>query len=387
MFHKGNNPMNDKANNHWGQVPEHAELTPEQQDVPVRSSEAAHGPIDVSGAAGAVGAAGAASAERTHHHQPQEQDVGPNDVPEGTELIAPSEGTKVDESSQAAPEAATKALPGDEDLNPAQREINHELHEEGSFLGYENPPRKKLALDEDNRPKVGLWSILKSMIGKDMTRMTLPVSFNEPTSLLQRLAEDVEYNDLLNVAAGYDDSTLRLIYVATFAATEYSSTIDRIAKPFNPLLGETFEYSRPDQNYRLFVEQVSHHPPISACHATSPKWEYYGENAVDSKLYGRSFEFKHLGKMFCVVRPNNGVKDKNGNIVAEELYSWKKVNTAVVGIMVGNPTVDNYGKMIVENHTTGDKITVDMKQRGWRASSAYQLSGQALIGMAHHNGR
>lgn len=52
------------------------------------------------------------------------------------------EGTKVDESSQAAPEAATKALPGDEDLNPAQREINHELHEEGSFLGYENPPRK-----------------------------------------------------------------------------------------------------------------------------------------------------------------------------------------------------------------------------------------------------
>lgn len=176
--------------------------------------------------------------------------------------------------------------------------------------------------------------------------------------MLQRLAEDVEYNDLLNVAAGYDDSTLRLIYVATFAATEYSSTIDRIAKPFNPLLGETFEYSRPDQNYRLFVEQVSHHPPISACHATSPKWEYYGENAVDSKLYGRSFEFKHLGKMFCVVRPNNGVKDKNGNIVAEELYSWKKVNTAVVGIMVGNPTVDNYGKMIVENHTTGDKITV-----------------------------
>ena len=76
------------------------------------------------------------------------------------------------------------------------------------------------------------------MVGKDMTRMTLPVSFNEPTSLLQRLAEDIEYNSLLNTAAGYDDSTLRLIYVATFAATEYSSTIDRIAKPFNPLLGK-----------------------------------------------------------------------------------------------------------------------------------------------------
>ena len=358
-----------------GEVPEPEAVAP-QQETPAKSP---HASPDKAGAAGAVGAAGAAGAEAAHHQGVQEQEIGPNDVPHGSELIAPSEQTKVDEAaSQGGQNVSAKALPGDEDLNPPQREINRALHEEGSYLGYENPPRKKLALDEDNRPKVGLWGILKSMIGKDMTRMTLPVSFNEPTSLLQRLAEDIEYNDLLNTAAGYDDSTLRLIYVATFAATEYSSTIDRIAKPFNPLLGETFEYSRPDQNYRLFVEQVSHHPPISACHATSPKWEYYGENAVDSKFYGRSFDFKHLGKMFCVVRPNTGVKDKKGNIVAEELYSWKKVNTAVVGIMVGNPTVDNYGKMVVENHTTGDKITVDMKQRGWRASSAYQLSGQAL---------
>ena len=38
-----------------------------------------------------------------------------------------------------------------------------------------------------------MWykGILKSMIGKDMTKMTLPVSFNEPTSLLQRVTEDM----------------------------------------------------------------------------------------------------------------------------------------------------------------------------------------------------
>jgi hypothetical protein len=39
------------------------------------------------------------------------------------------------------------------------------------------------------------------MIGKDMTKMTLPVSFNEPTSLLQRVAEDMEYTELLDTAA------------------------------------------------------------------------------------------------------------------------------------------------------------------------------------------
>lgn len=259
--------------------------------------------------------------------------------------------------------------------NSAQNEMLSKLKAEGSFLGYEQPPRSKLAMDEDNRPKVGLWGILKSMIGKDMTRMTLPVSFNECTSLLQRLAEDIEYSNLLDTAASIDDSTLRMVYVAAFGASEYASTIDRIAKPFNPLLGETFEYCRPEKNYRLLVEQVSHHPPISACRAESVNWDYYGENAVDSQFKGRSFDFKHLGKMFCVVRPNNGVIDTKGNKVSEELYSWKKVNTSVVGIIVGSPTVDNYGKMEVTNHTTGDVMLFDLKQRGWRASSAYQLSG------------
>ncbi|CUM48490.1 uncharacterized protein AC631_02318 [Debaryomyces fabryi] len=295
-----------------------------------------------------------------------------------------STATKVDDDSRV--EKSKDNISKEDDLNAVEAEVYtksqkyklDKINEEGSFLGYENPPRDRLGLSEDNRPQIGLWGILKSMIGKDMTKMTLPVSFNECTSLLQRLAEDIEYSTLLDKAAQIDDSTLRMVYVAAFAASEYASTINRIAKPFNPLLGETFEYCRPDHKYRLIVEQVSHHPPISACSAESVNWDYYGENAVASAFKGRSFDFKHLGKMFCVIRPNNGVKDKEGKVVDEELYSWKKVNTSVVGIMVGNPTVDNFGKMEVTNHTTGDKIIVDMKQRGWRASSAYQLSGHVV---------
>lgn len=105
--------------------------------------------------------------------------------------------------------------------------------------------------------------------------MTLPVSFNEPTSLLQRVAEDLEYTDLLDVAADLPDSMERMVHVAAYAASEYASTIGRVAKPFNPLLGETFEYVRPDKGYRFFVEQVSHHPPIGAAWAEAPRWDYY----------------------------------------------------------------------------------------------------------------
>ncbi|KAL2158339.1 hypothetical protein VTH06DRAFT_4387 [Thermothelomyces fergusii] len=239
-----------------------------------------------------------------------------------------------------------------------------------SYKGYENGVRTRLKLDADNRPKISLWGILKSMVGKDMTKMTLPVSFNEPTSLLYRCGEDMEYSDLLDLAADRADSIERLLYVAAFAASEYASTIGRVAKPFNPLLGETFEYVRPDKNYRFFIEQVSHHPPIGAAWAESPKWTYYGESAVKSKFYGRSFDINPLGTWFLRLRPTHGGK--------EDFYTWKKVTSSVVGIITGNPVVDNYGPMEIKNWTTGEVCHLDFKPRGWKASSAYAITGKVL---------
>ena len=46
----------------------------------------------------------------------------------------------------------------------------------------------------------------------------------------------MEYVDLLNIAVTKKDSAERAAYVAAFAASEYASTVNRVAKPFNPLL-------------------------------------------------------------------------------------------------------------------------------------------------------
>lgn len=253
-------------------------------------------------------------------------------------------------------------------VTPAQEKKAKFLLAEGSYLGYEDGIRKRLKLDKDNRPSVSLWSVLKSMVGKDMTRMTLPVSFNEPTSLLQRVAEDLEYTNLLDDAATFEDSTLRLLYIAVFTASSYASTIKRVAKPFNPLLGETFEYSRPDKHYRFFTEQVSHHPPISATWTESPKWDFWGESHVDSKFNGRSFAFKHLGLWYLKLRPDDESPD--------ELYTWKKPNNTVIGILVGNPQVDNHGDVKIVNHITGDYCLMNFKARGWRSSGAFEVRGE-----------
>lgn len=85
----------------------------------------------------------------------------------------------------------------------------------------------------------------------------LQVNFNEPLSMLQRLTEDLEYHELLDRAAKCENSLEQLCYVAAFTVSSYSTTVFRTSKPFNPLLGETFELDRLEENgYRSICEQV-----------------------------------------------------------------------------------------------------------------------------------
>lgn len=240
------------------------------------------------------------------------------------------------------------------------------IESQNSYAGYEDLPRETLTT-EDNRPQLSLWTIIKNAIGKDITRLTLPVSFNECTNLLQRSAEDMEYTYILDNATASSDPGLRLAYVAAFAGSSYSSTINRIAKPFNPLLGETYEYCRRDKGFRFLAEQVSHHPPVGAAMAESAKWDFYGESLFKPRFNGRSIDVNLLGRWHVALRPDDGSQ--------EELYSFRKLTSSVVGIITGSPVVDNYGDMEVVNHTLGYKCIVKYKARGWRGTNAYELKG------------
>ena len=49
----------------------------------------------------------------------------------------------------------------------------------------------------------------------------------------------------------------RLLLITTFMVSCNASAENRLGKPFNPLLGETFELVREDIDVRLIAEQVS----------------------------------------------------------------------------------------------------------------------------------
>lgn len=50
-----------------------------------------------------------------------------------------------------------------------------------------------------------------------------------------------------------------------------------------------------DLGFRIFCEQVSHHPPISAFHADSPLFRFYGSIHPKLKFWGRSIEIQPKG--------------------------------------------------------------------------------------------
>ena len=84
----------------------------------------------------------------------------------------------------------------------------------------------------------------------------MPVNFNEPLSMLQRITEDFEYSEYLDRAAAASTVEEQLALVSAFSVSSYASTLIRTTKPFNPLLGETYELDRVDEcGLRLIVEQ------------------------------------------------------------------------------------------------------------------------------------
>jgi hypothetical protein len=88
--------------------------------------------------------------------------------------------------------------------------------------------RKTLPSRRDPKTKVPFWTILKDLIGKDLTKVSLPVYFNEPIALTQKIAETCEYNELLDQAAHEAESQRRLALIASYMISRSSTIVGRL---------------------------------------------------------------------------------------------------------------------------------------------------------------
>lgn len=110
--------------------------------------------------------------------------------------------------------------------------------------------------------------------GKLAVRISLPIRIFEPKSLLERVANGWNYAPtvLKKAALSGSDPLERMKFVMAFVAGGLHFCIGQL-KPFNPILGETYQATYADGT-QIFLEHTSHHPVKSAFTVTGPKGLY-----------------------------------------------------------------------------------------------------------------
>lgn len=76
---------------------------------------------------------------------------------------------------------------------------------------FRNGRRTCLPAPSPDTSNINLWNILRNNIGKDLSKVSMPVELNEPLNTLQHLCEELEYSELLDKAAETDDPYERMV--------------------------------------------------------------------------------------------------------------------------------------------------------------------------------
>uniref|UniRef100_A0A2I3N1B3 Oxysterol-binding protein-related protein 3 n=1 Tax=Papio anubis TaxID=9555 RepID=A0A2I3N1B3_PAPAN len=181
-------------------------------------------------------------------------------------------------------------------LDNLSNDLDNERQTLGPVLesGGEAKSRRRTCLPAPcpSSSNISLWNILRNNIGKDLSKVAMPVELNEPLNTLQRLCEELEYSELLDKAA------------------QIPSPLERM---------------------------VSHHPPISACHAESRNFVFWQDVRWKNKFWGKSMEIVPIGTTH-VTLPAFG-----------DHFEWNKVTSCIHNILSGQRWIEHYGEIVIKN--------------------------------------
>jgi hypothetical protein len=166
--------------------------------------------------------------------------------------------------------------------------------------------------------------------GKSVVNISLPVRIFEPRSFLQRITDGWSYAPLYLTRAAFAETALeRLQWVMTFAVSGLHRACSNL-KPFNPILGETYQ-ARYEDGSMLFLEQVAHHPPTSQFELVGPDKIFYlhGYHEFAANFGPNSLVGKQTGPN--VVQFLDGTKISfnlpyvllDGTLVGERRLTWQ----------------------------------------------------------------
>ncbi|TYJ55140.1 hypothetical protein B9479_004177 [Cryptococcus floricola] len=251
-----------------------------------------------------------------------------------------------------------------------------------------NEEVKAEGADVPEEQKAGWASFIKSLtrMTGDLSSMTAPPFILSPTSLTEFPAYWCQHPDeFAAISQGKDEFERMERVLRWFIGTlraQYTTRNEKMGsekKPLNPVLGELFYGVWPDVGGRgetkLIVEQVSHHPPITA---------YYIENKVAGvKLQGHSgqktsftgtaINVKQSGHAILTVQPKTGGK--------EEKYLITLPRLRIEGVLWGSPYIELTDSNAIQS-STNLTAQIDYKGKGYFSGKAHTF--KATIAPSAH---
>uniref|UniRef100_A0AC34EZA0 Oxysterol-binding protein n=1 Tax=Panagrolaimus sp. ES5 TaxID=591445 RepID=A0AC34EZA0_9BILA len=194
-----------------------------------------------------------------------------------------------------------------------------------------------------------IWSVLRHSVGKDLSKVAVPIRFNEPLSYLQRLAEYMEYISLIKEASITDDPVKRL-EVCLFS--------------FSFLL-------LPQFGFKFIAEQVSHHPPISAFHSQGDEFEFYGNVEPKIKFWGRSLEDNPEAFFTLILKSHN------------ETYTWKAASFSLHNLIMGKMYISLTGCIVIKCLENSLQTKIKFRGAGKQSGADTMFIGEVLKGKKH----
>ena len=209
-------------------------------------------------------------------------------------------------------------------------------------------------------------NIVKEMMANITKKQSAPIYFNEPISIGQKQCEKFYYLDLLNKAANEEKKEMQLCYISAFIIGEIFLNIGRSLKPFNSIIGETYEYFNNNLNFRYYSEQVSHKPPINAYVGETPDFILYGDTLGDTsfKIFKGGMELSFTNKIHILFK-------KSG-----DHYTYIPPNAIAKGLMKPPMYIDYYGDVLIQNITNpAYKCELKFIEESWAPDSLGNFEG------------
>lgn len=215
-----------------------------------------------------------------------------------------------------------------------------------------------------------ILGFVRKNIGKDLSTIAMPVDMNEPLTILQKFAEQFEYSDLVDNALDSHDDGERILRIAAFAVSGMSLQREKERnnrKPFNPLLGETFELVREDKGLRMILEKVLHRPPVFAYYAETSDWTFQYAPSPNQTFWGKNAEIVTNGTAKLTIR-------KTG-----EVFTWTSPLTLLKNIIAGEKYTEPSSELTVKS-LKGYKAVCDFAKGGMFSGRLEDLTIKAFDG-------